>query len=159
MDEISVLTQAMKLEKESYEFYDKAAGQVKDAKTAEMFKSLADDERHHFAYLERQLKEREAGRAWLAIPELDSVKAFEGKKPVFPEGVEPIDALPQNPSEEDALLFGMGTEISSFEMYREKAAEVGDAHGEKMFEKLADAEMSHFETLMMRYEAMFGYPR
>ena len=54
MDELHILTKAMKLEREGKRFYLQAAGASDDPETVSMFKTLADDEEHHYNYIERQ---------------------------------------------------------------------------------------------------------
>ena len=159
MDELTVLTKAMKLEREGKRFYLQAAGASQDPETAAMFKTLAEDEEHHYAYIERQVNELKAGKGWVHIPELDRVEAVDARAPIFPEGKQAPDVLPAKPSLEDALLFGLDTEIKSYELYRTCSLEIDNPEARQMFEKLAAAERGHFDTLMMRYESHFGYPR
>lgn len=159
MDELTVLTKAMKLEREGKRFYLQAAGASQDPETAGMFKTLAEDEEHHYAYIERQVNELKAGKGWVRIPELDQVQPVDARAPIFPAGKQAPEVLPPKPSLEDALLFGLDTEIKSYELYRHCAGSIDNPEARQMFEKLAAAERGHFDTLMMRYESHFGYPR
>ena len=159
MDELTVLTKAMKLEREGKRFYLQAAGASQDPETAGMFKTLAEDEEHHYAYIERQVNELKAGKGWVHIPELDQVEAVDAQAPIFPAGKQAPEVLPAKPSLEDALLFGLDTEIKSYELYRHCAGSIDNPEARQTFTKLAAAERGHFDTLMMRYESHFGYPR
>jgi bacterioferritin (cytochrome b1) len=159
MDELTVLTKAMKLEREGKRFYLQAAEASQDAETAGMFKTLAEDEEHHYAYIERQVNELKAGKGWVHIPELDQVKPVDAQAPIFPAGKQAPEVLAAKPSLEDALLFGLDTEIKSYELYKNCSLEIDNPEAKQMFEKLAAAERGHFDTLMMRYESHFGYPR
>jgi rubrerythrin len=159
MDELTVLTKAMKLEREGKRFYLQAAEASEDAETAGMFKALAEDEEHHYAYIERQVNELKAGKRWVHIPELDKVEAVDAKAPIFPQGKKAPEVLSAKPSLEDALLFGLDTEIKSYELYQHCAGAIDNPEAKQMFQKLAAAERGHFDTLMMRYESHFGYPR
>jgi rubrerythrin len=159
MDELTVLTKAMKLEREGKRFYLQAAEASEDRETAGMFRTLADDEEHHYAYIERQVNQLKAGKGWVAIPELDQVTAVDASAPIFPAGKKAPEVLSAKPSLEDALLFGLDTEIKSYELYMHCAGAIDNPDARQMFEKLAAAERGHFDTLMMRYESHFGYPR
>jgi rubrerythrin len=159
MDELTVLTKAMKLEREGKRFYLQAAEASDDPETAGMFKTLAEDEEHHYAYIERQVQQLKAGKGWVAIPELDQVAAVDASAPIFPQGKKAPDVLAANPTLEDALLFGLDTEIKSYELYKHCAGAIDNPDARNMFEKLAAAERGHFDILMMRYESHFGYPR
>jgi len=120
---------------------------------------LAEDEEHHYAYIERQVNELKAGKTWVHIPELDKVEPVDAKAPIFPAGKQAPEVLQAKPSLEDALLFGLDTEIKSYELYKNCSLEIDNPEAKQMFEKLAAAERGHFDTLMMRYESHFGYPR
>jgi rubrerythrin len=159
MDEMTVLTKAMKLEREGKRFYLQAAEASEDQETASMFKTLADDEEHHYNYIERQVNELKAGKSWVHIPELDEVEPVDAGAPIFPAGKEAPAVLQAKPSLEDALLFGLDTEIKSYGLYKTCSLEIDNPEAKQMFQKLAAAERGHFDTLMMRYESHFGYPR
>lgn len=160
MDEIQVLTQAMKLEQEGREFYRQAAERSRDPQTAEMFRTLSEDETHHYDYIERQYNALKAGDSWKPVPELDSIKAVDDAQAlIFPQGVAALEKLPENATDEDALLFALGAEVQSFELYSKSAGETGNPEAKKMFQQLAGAERGHFDLLMMRYESVYGYPR
>ena len=159
MDELTVLTKAMKLEREGKRFYLQAAEASDDPESADMFKTLAEDEEHHYAFLERQHDQLKAGKGWVSIPELDKVTAVDAGAPIFPSGLKAPEVLQARPSLEDALLFGLDTEIKSYELYKRCSLEIDNPEAQQMFEKLAAAERGHFDTLMMRYESHFGYPR
>jgi len=158
MDVITVLTQAMNIEKQGEEFYMEAAARSEDPESAQMFQNLASDEQQHYDYIRRQLESHQAGESWIKIPELDSVEAIDAQAPVFPKGLAPVKDLPSEPSMQDALLFGLGAEVKSFELYSKSAKEADSEEAKKMFTKLAGAERGHFDILMMRYESLFDYP-
>lgn len=159
MDELTVLTKAMKLEREGKRFYLQAAEASDDEDTAGMFKTLAEDEEHHYTYIERQHNQLKEGKSWVPIPELNKVQAVDAGAPIFPSGKKAPEVLTAKPSLEDALLFGLDTEVKSYELYKRCSAEIDNPEAKQMFEKLAAAERDHFDTLMMRYESYFGYPR
>jgi rubrerythrin len=159
MDEIQVLEQAMKLEQTGRDFYRQAAERSQDPETAETFRTLADDELQHYGYIERQCNALKAGGPWGPIPELDSVTAIDAEAPVFPKGVVALEKLPKNANDEDALLFGLGIEVNSFEMYIKNAGQTDNLEAKKMFRRLAAAERGHFDLLMLRYESRYSYPR
>jgi rubrerythrin len=159
MDELTVLSKAMKLEREGKRFYLQAARASDDAETAGMFETLAEDEEHHYTYIERQYNLLKEGKAWVSIPELDRVPAVDAGAPLFPSGKKAPEVLAKKPSLEDALLFGLDTEVKSYELYKHCAKEIDNPDAARMFDKLAAAERGHFDTLMMRYESHFGYPR
>ncbi len=159
MNEIQALEQAMKLEQTGRDFYLQAAERSQDPETTKTFRTLADDEMHHYGYIERQYNALKAGGSWKPVPELDLVKEIDAAAPVFPKGIAALEKLPENANDEDALLFGLGIEVNSFELYTKNAGQADNLEAKKMFGRLAVAERGHFDLLMMRYESRYSYPR
>ena len=159
MDELAVLKKGMKLEREGREFYLQAAERSDDPETAGMFRDLAADEVDHYNYIGRQYDALAAGETWVPIPELEKVEAVDVEAPIFPAGVAALEALPEEATDEKALLFALGVEMRSFELYAQSAKETDNQAARRMFQGLASAERQHFNTLMLRYESRFGYPR
>ena len=79
-------------------------------------------------------------------------------KPLFPARETLEKAISPKSADMDAVLFGLGIESKSWELYRQAAQETGDPLGKDMFEFLAGQEKSHFETLMMRYDFLSQQP-
>lgn len=157
MELAELLTQALKLEVDGRDFYRRAAELAPEA--AEMFERLADDEEQHYAYIERLYHSLQTGVEPTALPDIDNVPAIDLADPIFPRGVSPLEVLPPQPTVNDALVFGMSSEIKSIRLYRtaaEQATAYSKAH--KLLTQLVQAEIGHFNTLMQRYEALNPYP-
>jgi rubrerythrin len=159
MDNLKVLAQAKNIELAGYNFYTQVAASARDSKIQEMFVSLANDEKHHKNYLERLEKSLEDQQKWIEIPELDAIEFVEDKKPVFPDGLEPPEKLSQDSADEDVLLFALGAEVRSYDIYIEIASKVEDPLAKKIFQKLAAFELGHFEMIMLRLDSVFSYPK
>lgn len=154
----NALKQAMKLELDGRDFYREIADSV-NPEAAEIFNRLADDEVDHYHYVQRQYEALEAGQGWSPISELDIVEEFDAVSTIFPSDLEKVDELPDDPSEEDALIFALGVEDETFRLYANSAEHAKEKEAQQMFMQLASAERKHFNTLMQRYESRFGYPR
>lgn len=154
-----VLAEALKLERDGQEFYTKTAQRVEDQAAQAMFSQLAEDEVDHYNYIKRQYEALQAGEGWSAIPEMELVESIDAVSVVFPPDEKVIDELPENSTEEDALLFGLNIEDKSFKLYHNSAERADDPEAKKLFMQLAGAEQRHFEILMQRYESRFRYPR
>ncbi len=157
MDALEVLKKGMKLEKEGREFYLKAAEKSEVSKTAEVFRSLAEDEKDHYNYVARQYDALEAGKDWIALPNLESIEPADIEAPIFPKGVEALEKVSSDFSDREALLFALDVESKSFKLYHGSAQAVENPEAKKLFYNLAVAETKHFDLLMSRYEAQFGY--
>jgi rubrerythrin len=158
MDALEILNRAQQFEQEGEKFYHKAAGATDDADTKRMFLSLAEAEQDHHRYLERQREAIAAGRSWLPVPELQERGTGEVSAPDFPEGLAAVDQLPQNATDEEALLFALGVEKKAYELYVEAARTIDDPNAKALFGFLAREEREHFDTLLHRYTAARGYP-
>ena len=149
---LTALSQAIELEIEGQRFYLKAAECTANAKGAEMFRSLADDEVIHERILRRQLDALTQGEGWV-LPEGVAEVTADLTTPLFPESEEAFQkAVQPDASDLDALLFALQIENESFNLYSELAQTTDDPNGKRMYEHLADAERGHFELLMLNYE-------
>lgn len=168
-----VFVEAMKLELDGNKFYNTIADALEDKDAVAMFEQLALDEVLHYRYIRREFKAIVGdddfstlsfdGAADIddtaAFPELEQITSLDAVSLVFPQGKEALKALPENPSEEDALLFALGVEDTTFTLYHNSAKQATDEKVKQFFLNLAGAERKHFEVLMQRYESSYGYPR
>ncbi len=153
---LSILEQAMKLEKEGRQFYLQAVRTTQDKKGKETFSSLADDEQNHYNLIKNQHIALAGEGNGLDSPEIKPVE-IDLDKPLFPRGLEALEkAVKTQSSDWDALLFGLDIEIKSYDLYRKAAQDIEEPLGKQMFEFLAGQEKGHFEILMMRYDGLFG---
>lgn len=154
-----VLAQALKLEVDGRDLYHKLAEMVEDPAGAWTFKKLAADEVDHYNYIKRQYDALQAGEGWSAIPEMELVDSLDAVSLVFPPEKDVLETLPENPTEEDALLFALSIEDTSFKLYHNSAKQAADPEAKKLFMQLANAERTHFNVVMQRYKSRYDYPR
>lgn len=159
MDSLAILLQAMQLEEQGRQFYLDAADRVQDPDAAALFKQLAADEADHYAYIKREYGALQADQEWIPIPELQPLDQVPLVPLIFPAGKQALEVLPGNASDEDVLLFALGVEGKSYELYSAQSQEADDVTARRLFYQLAAAEQSHYNLLMLRYESRFGYPR
>ncbi len=154
---LRILKRAMGIEQEGGQFYLKAAQTTQDKKGQEMYTTLADDEQKHYDLIKRQHTALTSEGKWVNSPEIKPVAKIDLGKPLFPRGTEALEkAAMAKSSDWDALRFGLDIEINSYDLYRKAASRIEDALSKQMFEFLAGQEQSHFNILMMRYDALFG---
>ncbi len=153
---VGILEHAMGIEQEGSQFYLKAAQTTQDKKGQEMFSTLADDEQKHYDLIKRQHAALTSKGRWIGSSDMKP-SDIDLSKPLFPKGIEVLEkAISTKSSDWDALLFGLDIEIKSYDLYRKAASQIEDILGKQMFEFLAGQEQSHWDTLMMRYDALFG---
>jgi rubrerythrin len=159
MEDLEILSSALKIEKTGEEFYRKIAASCTENETRRAYETLAEDETHHAVFIQRQLDALTGGGDWQVIAELEDTPPLDIDTPIFEVNVELLKTIPEEASEEDALLFALGVEVTTYELYMNAARLTAEGPGREMFLKLANAERGHFDLLMTRYEAQFGYPR
>jgi rubrerythrin len=153
---LGILESAMRIEQEGRQFYLKAARTTEDKKGQETFATLANDEQKHYDLIKRQHTALTSEGKWVGSPNIKPVDIDLGK-PLFPRSIEALKkTFTATSSDWDALLFGLDIEIKSYDLYRKAASQIDDPVGKQMFEFLAEQERSHFDVLMMRYDALFG---
>ncbi len=153
---LEILKQAMEIEQEGNLFYLNAAQTTKDKEGKEIFTTLANDEQKHFNLIKREFTALSSEGRWVGSPEMKPMNVDLGK-PLFPRSIKELEkAVTTKSNDWDALQFGLGIEIKSYDIYRKMAPQIEDSLGKQMFEFLAGQEMSHFNLLMMRYESLFG---
>jgi len=117
-----------------------------------MFRSLADEEARHEEILGRQLQSLTQSQAW-TLPESMSLNRVDLVSTFFPEGGETLQAhIPLDASDLDALLFALGLENDSLNLYRELASSARDPVSQRVFEYLAGEDRTHLDLLMLNYE-------
>ncbi len=159
MDDLEILGRALRLEKEGEDFYQRAAKLTRDEGTEQIYAALAEDETIHAAFVKRQLDALTDGAGWQIISELENTDPVDLDAPIFKVNVKLREILPEDASEEDALLFALGAEVRTYKLYMDGARGAAPGPGRDMYLKLAKVERGHFDLLMTRYEARFGYPR
>ena len=151
---LTVLQQALELERRGYEFYAQAAERTVDPTGKEMLLSLAGDEVLHQKVIQRQIDALSQGGTWVLpndIPEVDA----DLNSPLFPAGEVELDkAIRPDASDLDALLFALKIENDSFDLYAAQAQKAIDPNAKRLYEYLVDAERTHFNLLMANYESL-----
>lgn len=151
---LTVLSQALKLEKEGRAFYLQAAEETLDEKGRATFLSLAADEERHAEMVQRQMHEIEGGGTYVLLPDLD-VPDIDLDTKLFPPERAQVEArIGRNPNELEALHVALENEMRSYDLYRTAAKETESEAGRQMYRWLASAEMTHFNLLMSNYESL-----
>jgi rubrerythrin len=151
---VTVLQQALELERTGYRFYVQAAERTVDPKGSQMFRSLAEDEAMHRQIIEREIDALAANEGWI-VPEGIKDVEVDLDSPLFPEGQLELErAIQPDASDLDALLFGLKLENDSFDLYAGQAKATQDPKARRVYEFLSDAERTHFNLLMLNYESL-----
>jgi len=156
-DALAALSQAMAIEQEGIDFYSRAAEEASDREASHTLRRLARDEQSHLALLKRQYHSLSHEGTWQDVPEVNPSASTSPGSPPFPrlEKAPPQISLPGS-SAADILVFGMGIETRSYDLYSKEASGTNDPRGQAMYRFLIEEETRHFDLLMSRYEQLTG---
>lgn len=127
-----------------YEIYRAAAERTTDASAKQMFQSLADDERHHKEFLEKNFKSLLEHGTWAV--------------PATPENLSPLDhseiitadflkRVRGGDFEMAVVAAGCQLELSAINFYKQAAKDCPDEESAAVFRFLADWEGDHLRNL------------
>lgn len=141
---------AIATERSGLEFYTRAARLTKDARGRAVFKSLADEEKHHLGTLEARYRELLA-----RDPQLESRPTFLFFKGaahgLFAEGAE---LLSRGVDDQQALLIGIRCERGSHRFFKKYGERFEDSEGKQIFIEFAKEERDHLALLIREYRAL-----
>jgi rubrerythrin len=141
---LEAIKTAIITELRGYEIYKAAAERTGDPAAKQMFSSLAEDERHHKMFLERNFKSMLEKGEWAV--------------PATPENLSPLDdseivnsdflkRVKGGAFEMAVVAAGCELEMSAINYYKKAAKECPDEESSKVFHFLADWEKDHLRNL------------
>lgn len=139
---LDALKHALLLEKKGFALYSTVAAQTSSTAAREFFSMMAEEERSHVAWVERQfaLAAREQPFEKLTMEDSPDVDAVLTKKIR-----EEISAASY---EAAAIAAAIGLEENAIRIYSERAKESCDKEEKRMYETLVEFEKQHLVTLL-----------
>ena len=105
---------AIQMEKDGYDFYNKAAAQTSSDMGRDIFKSLAADEFLHLEVFQKLFDEQVGKDEWY---DLVNTSAKYTEIPIFPKDLQKIEGANPDTNEIDALRIAMDSEQKAIEWY------------------------------------------
>ncbi len=133
------------------EIYKAAAERTTDAAAKQMFHSLAEDERHHKEFLEKNFKSLLASGEWSVPATPENLSPLDHSEIVTPEFLQRVKG---GDFEMAVVAAGCQLELSAINFYKKAAAECPDEESAKVFRFLSDWEADHLESLTRLEERM-----
>jgi rubrerythrin len=151
IDPVLILRNAVEMEIQGKEFYERASEKMKNQRGKEMFLSLVKQERVHVDILEDQLNRFVHDKVWLSLKKLKS-EAPATKISVFKdEHIKKIEIGP-NAGELDVIRLGMEVEKKSVEYYGAAGKDLSDKNAKDIFNWLVAQEAGHLTILQAEYD-------
>ena len=146
------LRKAIQGESDGYFFYLSASGQTTDPKGKEVFATLANEEKKHREYLEKQYKSViDTGAIDFNI-RLGPRMSFDEMNPIFTPQLK--ERVREANFEMSALSIGMQLEMNAINLYRSMSDETDDPRVKDFFLELVDWEKGHYEALQRQQEIL-----
>ena len=141
-----LLEQALQTERDGFALYSMAAERAEDPGAREMFRRLAEDEKHHHETLQKQYMALHGGEGWRADVPLetpgDELTPSEVFSPSFRERIQGKHV------EASALSIGLLLERNAIAFYSKLSEEAETEALKVFFRQLADWEDSHYQLLL-----------
>jgi rubrerythrin len=126
------------------EIYKAAAERTTDPAARQMFESLAEDERHHKEFLEKNFRSLIAKGEWSVPATPQNLSPLDHSDIISPEF---LDRVRGGDFEMGVIAAGCQLELSAVNFYKKAARECPDEESARVFQFLADWETDHLESL------------
>jgi rubrerythrin len=133
------------------EIYKAAAERTADPAAKQMFHALAEDERHHKEFLEKNFKSLLESGEWSVPATPENLSPLDHSDILTPEFLQRVKG---GDFEMAVVAAGCQLELSAINFYKKAAIECPDEESAKVFRFLADWEADHLESLTRLEERM-----
>lgn len=127
------------------EIYKAAAARASDPSARQMFEQLAEDEKQHKDFLEKNFRSLLEKGEWAIPATPENLSPLDGSDIVTPEFLKRVKG---GDFEMGVVAAGCELERSAISFYQRAAVECPDEESAKVFRFLADWEAGHLENLM-----------
>jgi rubrerythrin len=150
---LEALKVALQTELNGISFYGMAAERTADVQGKRVFGLLAEDEKKHFAELQRHYSSIKTQNKWApSISFGEARDMFSGESPIFSDELK--KRIKESHFEMSALSIGALLETSSIEFYRKMRQETDDPLARELFEKLEKWEKGHLRAITQQMDVL-----
>jgi rubrerythrin len=139
---------AIQMEKDGYDFYQKAASQTSSDMGRSIFESLAKDELVHLDVFQKLFNETIGKSEW---DELVNSSTKYKNLPIFPQDLKKVEGVNPDTNEIDALRMAMESESDAIDYYTEILMSSNDEEVNKILETVIDQEKKHYFLLEQEF--------
>jgi rubrerythrin len=141
---LDAIKTAIITELRGYEIYKAAAERSTDPAAKQMFEQLAEDERLHKEFLEKNFKSVLESGEWAVPATPENLSPLDHSDIINPEFLKRVKG---GSFEMAAVATGAELELSAINYYKQAAEDCPDAESAKVFKFLAEWEADHLEHL------------
>lgn len=142
---------AIQMEKDGYEFYNKAAAQTTSMMGSKLFSSIAQDELVHLKTFQKMFE------GDMAVEEYKAVEHTATKYknlPVFPKDLKSAEGASPDTNETDALTMAMDSEKKAIDFYKGIRDGLDDRDAVHVVDMIIEQEKNHYLLLSEELEHM-----
>jgi rubrerythrin len=147
-----VLRNAVEMEIQGKDFYERAAERMTNQKGKDMFLKLVEQERVHVDVLENQLNMFVHDKGWLSLKQLKT-GASTPKISVFQDSDIKKIEIGSSSGELEVIKLGIEVERKSVEYYRAAGNDIQNKNAKTVFNWLVAQETGHLTTLQAEYDS------
>ncbi|MCU0859172.1 MAG: ferritin family protein [Thermoplasmata archaeon] len=155
-DSLDVLRNAIDMELEGKDFFERAAKTMKHPRAREMFSSLVRQEQKHIEVIEEEMRRLESGKGWGTLSDVRSTAPRMPQISVFRDREVARRKIKDGASELEVLEVGMTVERKSVEYYRSAALKATDPGARELFDWLVGQEAGHLTILTAEHDSRSG---
>jgi len=149
-DILRIIKEALKLEINGQEFFNRAAELTHNELGKKMFRKLADDEVKHLAAFSKLFSSVMGGEDWKKHVKPEDLK----KESEVIEGLVARMKREESASELEGIRIGMELENKAIEFFNKSAQEVVDPVAKKILNQICDEERFHYDLLQAQYDSV-----
>ena len=146
------LKTALQTEMNGVEFYRLAAEKTGDPKGREVFKTLANDEAHHYIELKKHYEALLKTGKWLPKFDFGNPTDLSGASPIFSDDFK--QRIKDRHFEMSALSIGALLETNSIDYYRQIKEKSGAPEIKKFFAELQQWEERHLDAIVRQIDLL-----
>jgi rubrerythrin len=149
---LEILKNAIDMEFEGKDFFERAAGMVKHQRSKDMFVSLVKQEQRHVDILGEELNRLERGKDWASLQDMKRNAPTYTRISVFQDNSLKHLRLSPDAGELEVLKVGIDVEQKSIDYYRDAGSRTDSAKAREIFNWLVGEEAGHLTILNAEYE-------
>ena len=148
---LDILRNAIVMELEGKDFFERAVLAVRDQRTKDTFSGLVKQEQRHIDVLGAELARFEKGQGWGSLDEVSAEASSYPKLSVFKDRKIRAIKLSPDAGELEALKIGIEVERKSIEYYSTAGTSAKNSKAKELFAWLVGEESGHLTILDAEY--------
>lgn len=149
---LSVLRNAILMEMEGKDFFQRAAERMRHPRAKQMFASLVKQEQRHVEVLSAELDRISEGKDWASLEEARTATSVPRVSVFKDREIRNAIKLRKDAGELEVLKVGIAIEQKSIDYYRDAGTRSGEARAKEVFFWLVGEESGHLTILNGEYD-------